>query len=97
MRGRRGPLARLVASIVLTGGVALAAPTTGVAAASPGGPALVAYLGAEQIPLGTVARYHCHDRDYPVVRCFLTAADRAAEEAAPGARSGSGALGAVNK
>ena len=88
MRGRREPLARLVASIVLTGGVALAAPTTGVAAASPGGPALVAYLGAEQIPLGTVASYHCHDRDYPVIRCFLTAADRAAEEAAPDAVSG---------
>lgn len=89
MRGRRGPLARLVASIALTGGVALTVSSAGAAAASPGGPALVAYLGAGQIPLGTVARYHCHDRDYPLIRCFLTAADRAAEEAAPDAGSGS--------
>lgn len=88
MQVRRGPLARLVASIALTGGVALTVSSAGAAAASPGGPALVAYLGAGQIPLGTVARYHCHDRDYPVIRCFLTAADRAAEEAAPDAVSG---------
>ena len=74
MRGRWGPLGRLVASIVLTGGVALAASTPVAAAAPPGGPALVAYLGAQRIPLGTVASYHCHDRDYPVIRCFLTAA-----------------------
>ena len=38
-----------------------------------------------------MASYHCHDRDYPVIRCFPTAAQRAAEEAAPGAVSGSGA------
>ncbi len=94
MQGRWAPLARLVASIALTGGVALTASSAGAAAASPGGPALVAYLGAEQIPLGTVASYHCHDRDYPVIRCFLTAAERAAEEAAPGAGAG-GSFGAL--
>lgn len=92
MQGRRGPLAWLVVSIALTGGVALTASSGGAAAASAGGPAPVAYLGAQQIPLGSVARYHCHDRDYPVIRCFLTAAQRAAEEAAPGAGSGSNAL-----
>lgn len=92
MIGRRGPLARLVASIALTGGLALTVSTAGAVAESPGGPALVAYLGAQRIPLGTVASYHCHDRDYPVIRCFLAAADRAAEEAAPGAGTGSGAV-----
>lgn len=92
MIGRRGLLARLVASIALTGGLALTVSTAGATAASPGGLALVAYLGAQRIPLGTVASYHCHDRDYPVIRCFLTAADRAAEEAASGAGSGSGAV-----
>ena len=92
MRGRWGPLGRLVASIVLTGGVALAASTPVAAAAPPGGPALVAYLGAQRIPLGTVASYHCHDRDYPVIRCFLTAAERTGEEAAPVSVSGRGTV-----
>jgi hypothetical protein len=76
MIGRWRPLARLAASIALTGGVVLAASTPAAAAASPGGPGLVAYLGAQRIPLSSVASYHCHDRDYPVIRCFRTAAER---------------------
>ncbi len=92
MQGRWGPLARLVVSIALTGGVALTVSSGGAAAAPPGGPALVAYLGAQRIPLGTVASYHCHDRDYPVIRCFLTAAERTGEEAAPDAVSGRGTV-----
>ncbi|MGC8633961.1 MAG: hypothetical protein ACP5VP_04750 [Candidatus Limnocylindrales bacterium] len=80
MTGRRGPLARLVASIALTGGLALSVSSAGAAAASPGGPALVAYLGAQRIPFSTAASYHCHDREYPVIRCFHSRAELEADE-----------------
>jgi hypothetical protein len=37
-------------------------------------PKLVAMLGGERIPTTQVGRYHCHDFDYPIIRCFRTAA-----------------------
>ncbi len=48
-----------------------------VAAGSPaGGPERRAQLEGRAIALGDVARFQCHDRDFPVIRCFTSAAER---------------------
>jgi hypothetical protein len=35
-----------------------------------------AWLGSHQIPLATVSEYHCHDLEWPVIRCFAVEEDR---------------------
>lgn len=54
--------------------VAVWAVTATTAAADP--MALRAELDGRPIPLGDVSRYFCHDRAYPVIRCFGTAPER---------------------
>lgn len=45
--------------------------------ANAGGPLeLRAYLAGQPIALDAVARYHCHDREYPVIDCFATEQER---------------------
>lgn len=52
--------------------VALLVPPGVVAAAQP--PAgIMADLAGRPIELASVARYHCHDFDYPRIHCFATA------------------------
>lgn len=63
IRGRTAALAAIVLMVV--------AGTVGVAA---GGP-LRADLGGRPIALDDVARYHCHDADYPLIHCFLSQQD----------------------
>ncbi len=47
------------------------------AAGSPGGGGeRRAELNGRAIALGDVARFQCHNRDFPVIRCFTTAAER---------------------
>ena len=76
-RQRGGPLA-LAAILALT--VASTA-----AAGSPGGRAeRRAQLDGRAIALADVARFQCHDRDFPVIRCFNSAAERALDLAAQG-------------
>ena len=48
---------------------------------------LSAWRDGAPIPLTDVSRYHCADGAYPVIRCFDTAAELAAEIAAPSAPS----------
>jgi hypothetical protein len=43
---------------------------------------LSATLEGRPIALHAVARYPCHDRDYPLIRCFRTGVELEADEAA---------------
>ena len=45
-----------------------------------GGSGLTATLDGVSIPLAEVAHYNCHDRDYPVIRCFRSAVDLETDE-----------------
>lgn len=55
-----------------------------------GGPAtLRAELNGHPIPLAEISRLHCHDRAYPLIRCFGTSAERDADEAATALVAGS--------
>lgn len=45
-----------------------------------------AVLDGEPIPAHDVGRYHCHDRDFPLIRCFTTEAARDADVEADGRR-----------
>jgi len=45
-----------------------------------------AVLDGELIPAHDVGRYHCHDRDFPLIRCFTTEAARDADLEAEGTR-----------
>ncbi|MGZ8822291.1 MAG: hypothetical protein ACXWX1_13345, partial [Aeromicrobium sp.] len=68
-RQRGGPLA--LAAILATSVASTAA------AGSPGGGAeRRAQLDGHAISLADVARFQCHDRDFPVIRCFTSAAER---------------------
>ncbi len=51
--------------------------------------ALSATLDGRLIAPNQVARYDCHDRDYPVIRCFRTASELAADEQTPGSATAS--------
>lgn len=42
--------------------------------------ALAAELDGRPIALGDVSRYFCHDRAYPVIRCFGTSPERGRDE-----------------
>ncbi len=41
-----------------------------------------AFLEGQPIDAQDTSRYHCHDREYPAIRCFRSAADRDADVAA---------------
>lgn len=56
---------------------------TGPAASASDDPARAVHRDLA-IPLVDVARYHCHDGAYPVIRCFDTAEERDGETVAPG-------------
>lgn len=58
----------------LAAAVALLAVT--VPTSSESGSEARAIYQAQEIPLSDVARHHCHDVQYPLVRCFDTAAER---------------------
>lgn len=49
----------------------------------------------QAIPLSEVAAHHCHDAAYPVIECFLTAADRDVDLASPEAADTLGAAPSV--
>lgn len=66
----------LVAAMVLIGLLASrqAGPDAPVLASD--GARAQAVLGGERVPLVDVAQYHCHDRDLPLIRCFLRQVER---------------------
>lgn len=89
MAGRHDLRARLVSAWAIVAIFAL----TGLpvpAAAGTANSTTIAYFGAQRIALRDVAQFHCHDRDYPVVRCFLTPDERMSEEAIVAAAEGPG-------
>lgn len=81
MAGPVGRRSRLVTGWVFVVLLAASGLPNPASALSPrdGGP--VAFVGGSQIALSDVASLHCHDRDYPIIRCFLTPEERAIEEA----------------
>ena len=70
----------LAAVVALVAAWIVSATTT---AADP--TALTAELDGRPIALGDVSAYHCHDRAYPVIRCFSTALERDRNEGLAGA------------
>jgi hypothetical protein len=56
--------------------LALSVGSTAVAGSPTGAPERRAQLDGHPIPLSDVARFHCHDRDFAVIRCFGSAAER---------------------
>ena len=83
MHGYQGRRSRWVIGFAVLGLLALPMSVSAAPAAS-GVPAV--YLGGQRIEGRAAANLFCHDRDYPVIRCFRTAADRATKEG--GARRG---------
>ena len=71
------PARRTVGLLLALTLMTLALPA-GVGASSQSG--LRAVLEGKPIPLAEVARYTCHDRDYPVIHCFRNAAELDADE-----------------
>jgi len=68
-RQRGGPLA--VAAILT-----LTVASTAAAGSPAGGTERLAQLDGQAIALADVARFACHDRDFPVIRCFTSSAER---------------------
>lgn len=80
MTGRQGLRSRLVTGWALLGLFAVGAlPATVSAVPARDGPPVV-YLGAQRIKPSETLDLYCHDRDYPVIRCFLTGEQRATEQ-----------------
>ncbi len=72
-----GALRSLVVAAVVASALAWAAVPMSAAS----DPAEVrAILNGKPIALADVSRYHCHDRVYPLIRCFRASADRDADE-----------------
>ncbi len=67
---QRGGLLALAAIL------ALSVASTAAAGSPAGGVERRAQLDGRAIALADVARYQCHDRDFPVIRCFTTSAER---------------------
>lgn len=70
---------RLITAWALLAVVAASAMPVAASANSANESGPVAFLGAERIALNRASEFHCHDRDYPVIRCFGTAAERTTE------------------
>jgi hypothetical protein len=79
-RGRR--FRRLTALLVLTGTVAFAAVPAAAVARTHADSTVVVLLGNTVIEPRSALSYDCHDRDYPIIRCFRSPMERAQEQAA---------------
>jgi hypothetical protein len=80
-------------SIVLAGAFLIGSAVLPLAASGAGAAdGLHATLDGAPIPLHSVGEYACHDRGYPVIRCFGTAAARDADLAAPAPASTASSL-----
>ncbi len=62
--------------LAMTAILALGYASTAAAGSPAGGPARRAQLDGQAISLGDVAHFACHDRDFPVIRCFGSSAER---------------------
>lgn len=69
---RRRHADRLVGGLLIALGLVATALPSGVRGS--GGQGLTATLDDAPIPLAQVTQHACHDRDYPAIRCFRTAA-----------------------
>lgn len=75
--------------LVMAALLALGVASTAAAGLPAGGPERRAQLDGRAIALADVARFACHDRDLPVIRCFATSAERDRDTVALGPRSSS--------
>lgn len=74
--GRRRSLRHVGPPLAMAALLVLSVASTAVAGSPAGGPERRAQLDGQAIPLSDVARHHCHDRDFAVIRCFGSAAER---------------------
>jgi hypothetical protein len=58
---------------VLFGVLLALVPATPAVAAAPG---IAATLDGRPLAVAEIPQFHCHDLDYPIIRCFRKAADR---------------------
>lgn len=79
----------LMVAVVVASGLAWAAVPTSAASDSA---EVRAILNGKPIALADVSRYHCHDRAYPLIRCFRASADRDADEVTAATLQGGAAL-----
>ena len=93
MNGSKGRRARWVIGCAVLGLLALPM-TVSAAPATNGVPSV--YLDGQRIEGRAAVNLFCHDRDYPVIRCFRTAADRAAEEGGLAGTPLAGSVGQPN-
>lgn len=88
--------ANLAAGLIVGAVLTMALVWAAEPASAASDPAVVrAVLNGKPIALGDVARYHCHDRAHPVIRCFPTPAERDADEARVGTTTGATESGAA--
>jgi hypothetical protein len=84
--GRHSPRRRRGWALGVAAIATLAAAWAASATATAADPtALRAELDGRPIGLADVSRYHCHDRAYPLIRCFDTALERDRDEGVVGA------------
>jgi hypothetical protein len=81
--GRHRTLRQRGAALIAAVTLALALTAPAAAGTPAGGAGIRAVLDGRAIALDQVARYACHDRDLPVIRCFGSAADRDRDMAGP--------------
>lgn len=73
--------ARLVTGVILAGSIMLGTgPAAAAGADTTSDTGLTARLSTTRIELSDVARFHCHDRDYPIIQCFVSTAELMADE-----------------
>lgn len=74
--GRRRSLRQVGPPLAMAALLALSVASTTAAGSPAGGQERRAQLDGQPIALADVARFNCHDRDLPLIRCFDSAVER---------------------
>jgi hypothetical protein len=74
--GRRRSFRQRGGPLFLAAILALGVASTAAAGSPAGGAERRAQLDGRTIALADVARFACHDRDFPAIRCFTSSAER---------------------
>ena len=85
----------LAVLLLVSGTAALAAVPAAAVARTPPANGVVVLLGDTVIEPHTAVDYACHDRDYPIIRCFRSPAERAEEQARAAASTSATADGST--
>lgn len=74
--GRHRSLAQVGMPLAMAALLVVSVASTAAAGSPAGSPEPRAQLDGQAIALADVARFQCHDRDFPVIRCFNSSAER---------------------